>query len=208
MILFYKYLYHSFAFAYNPIARIVSGGDWFDWCKEIQQFVTPGERVLEVGFGTGVLQLSLAERGFFSIGIDESMQMARITKKKLTQKQKNPKLARANVKSIPIKSSSFNVILSTFPSEYVFDKDFHSEINRVLYPDGRFICLIGIEFNRKNLIDIFYRRLYRLTGFNLSAQRKSDMNPIYPGLLENSLVERISIAGRTLIFIEYINFTR
>ncbi len=208
MIFFYNHLYHSFAFTYNAIAWIVSGGDWFDWCQEIRQFVTLGDRVLEVGFGTGLLQQSLAERGFHSIGIDESMQMARITKKRLRQRQIISMLARADVKALPFKAGSQDVILSTFPSEYVFKNDFHAEIERVLSPGGRFICLIGVEFHRKNLIDMFYWKLYRLAGFNPSAKRKSEINVGSPLLPDNYLVKRIAVAGRTLIFIEYVNFIR
>ncbi len=44
---------------------------------------------------------------------------------------------------IPFKSETFNTIVSTFPAEYIFDRQTLSEAHRVLRNRGRFIVLLA-----------------------------------------------------------------
>lgn len=155
----YKSLYHSFAFAYNRIALLVSAGEWFDWVKQTLQFVDERSIVLEIGFGTGILFEDISKLGNKIFGIDESQNMIDITKKRIIGIDDIPKIVRGNAKNLPYSHKSFDLIIATFPSEFVFDLSFLAEIERVLTNGGLFVSLLGVSFNKSTFLDLFYKSL-------------------------------------------------
>ena len=147
MRFFFRQLYHSFAPTYDFVAAIVSFGSWADWVFSILPFIA-GTRILELGHGPGHLQRILLNRGLFAVGIDESAQMGTIAKRRLRRSHTDlnsaqGKLTRALAQKIPFASESFDSILSTFPSEYIFDMQTLSEAHRVLRNHGRLIVLLA-----------------------------------------------------------------
>ena len=48
--LFFKLLYHQFAFTYDLVAAAVSFNRWKDWTREILPLIE-GTRILELGYG-------------------------------------------------------------------------------------------------------------------------------------------------------------
>lgn len=157
--IFYKNLYHSFAFAYNKIALLVSGGEWFDWVKQTLQYVDVRSIVLEIGFGTGILFEDISKLGNKIFGIDESQNMIDITKKRIIAVDGIPKIVRGNARNLPYSHDSFNLVIATFPSEFVFDLSFLAEIERVLTNGGMFVSLLGVSFNKSTFLDLFYKSL-------------------------------------------------
>jgi ubiquinone/menaquinone biosynthesis C-methylase UbiE len=139
MRVFFNLLYHPFAFTYDLVAATVSFGKWNDWVYNIIPFIE-GTRILELGHGPGHLQRILLNRGLFAAAIDESAQMGTLAKHRLGSSQK---LTRALAQKIPFASESFDSIISTFPSEYIFDMQTLSEAHRVLRNRGRFIVLLA-----------------------------------------------------------------
>jgi ubiquinone/menaquinone biosynthesis C-methylase UbiE len=81
--LFFRLLYHQFAFAYDLVAAAVSFNRWKDWVVSVIPFIE-GNRVLEIGHGPGHLQRILLSLDLMAIGIDESAQMGRLAKRNLT----------------------------------------------------------------------------------------------------------------------------
>jgi ubiquinone/menaquinone biosynthesis C-methylase UbiE len=141
MRLFYQWLYHPLAFTYDLVAAVVSFGRWNDWVRNVLPFVQ-GTRVLELGHGPGHLQRALRERGLVAVGLDESVQMGRLAKTRLSRcgyAQSN--LSRGLTQALPFAADSFDTLLSTFPSEYIFDMRTLSEAWRVLHNGGRLIVL-------------------------------------------------------------------
>jgi len=136
---FFKLLYHSFAFTYDLVAATVSFGKWKDWVYSILPLIE-GTHILELGHGPGHLQRILLSRGLFAVAIDESAQMGKLAKGRLGNMQR---LARALAQQMPFASESFDSILSTFPTEYIFDKQTLSEAHRVLRNRGRLIILLA-----------------------------------------------------------------
>src|SRR6266545_6817971 len=63
MRLFFRLLYHPFAWSYDLVAATVSLGRWKGWVKTATGLLT-GPRVLELGFGPGHMQTYLVESGF------------------------------------------------------------------------------------------------------------------------------------------------
>lgn len=139
MRVFFNLLYHPFAFTYDLVAATVSFGKWKDWVFSIIPFIE-GTRILELGHGPGHLQRILLDRNLFAVAMDESAQMGTLAKRRIG---KSHKLARALAQKIPFASDSFDSLLSTFPTEYIFDKQTLSEAHRVLRNRGRLIVLLA-----------------------------------------------------------------
>lgn len=136
----YDLLYHSFAWAYDLAAAMVSFGHWNDWVRDTIPFVS-GSRVLELGFGPGRLQLELIKAGYSVYGLDESPQMIRQASHRLRHFHTRTNLVRGLSQHIPF-DSTFDVIVATFPSEYIFDPSTINEIHRVLVPGGKVVVLL------------------------------------------------------------------
>jgi len=137
---FYRLLYHSFAFAYDAVAAVVSFGQWIDWIRTTLPYVQ-GACVLEIGHGPGHLQSILneatgtpqASSSLFVAGLDESAQMGRITRRRLVRAGiGSPRLARSLAQAIPFQADAFDTVVSTFPSIFIFQMDTLAEVHRVL----------------------------------------------------------------------------
>jgi ubiquinone/menaquinone biosynthesis C-methylase UbiE len=139
MRVFFDLLYHPFAFTYDLVATVVSFGKWKDWVYSVIPFIE-GTRILELGHGPGHLQRTLLDRGLVSVAMDESASMGILAKRRLG---KSHRLTRACAQKIPFADESFDSILSTFPSEYIFDMQTLSEAHRVLRSRGRLIVLLA-----------------------------------------------------------------
>lgn len=160
MRLFYKLLYHPFAFTYDLVAAVVSFGKWKDWVFSIIPFIE-GTRILELGHGPGHLQRILLDRGLTPVAMDESAQMGMLARRRLGSPHK---LTRAIAQNIPFAAESFDSIISTFPTEYIFDPQTLSEARRVLRNGGRLIVLPA-AFPSSG----FLKWLFKVTGETPSA---------------------------------------
>ncbi len=160
MRFFFHLLYHPFAFAYDLVAATVSFGNWKDWVYSILPFIEE-TRILELGHGPGHLQRLLLDRGLVAVAIDESAQMGRIAKRRLGNSQK---LSRALAQQLPFAKKSFDIIIATFPTEYIFNAQTLSEVKRCLSDRGRLIVL-PVAFPKSR----FLKWLYKITGESPSA---------------------------------------
>jgi ubiquinone/menaquinone biosynthesis C-methylase UbiE len=139
--LFFEWLYHPLAFAYDLVAATVSFGCWNDWVRNVIPFIH-GTRILELGHGPGHLQRSLRSLNLVAVGLDESAQMGRLAKRRLLKDgETHINLARGLAQALPFPSESFDSVLSTFPSGYIFEAQTLSEARRVLHNGGRLIVL-------------------------------------------------------------------
>lgn len=168
---FFRLLYHQFAFTYDLVAATVSLGRWKDWVLSVLPFVQ-GQRVLEIGHGPGHLQRALLERDLLVFGIDESTQMGRLARHNLKRYiARSPysdyaqiRLTRGISQYLPFPSEAFDTIVSTFPSEYIFDPKTLVEAQRVLAENGRFIILPGASILGRGILDRAMALLFRITG--------------------------------------------
>jgi len=155
--LFFRLLYHQFAFTYDLVAATVSFNRWKSWVMSVIQFIE-GKRILEIGHGPGHLQRLLLSRNLFAVGIDESAQMGRLAKRNLMHQasslsavsQNNSlndsvytqfNLIRGLAQHLPFPNASFDSIVATFPTEYITDPHTLAEVKRCLSDNGRLIVL-------------------------------------------------------------------
>jgi ubiquinone/menaquinone biosynthesis C-methylase UbiE len=174
---FFRLLYHQFAFIYDLVAATVSLGRWKDWVSSVVPFIQ-GSRVLEIGHGPGHLQCVLLDQKLFTVGIDESTQMGRLARSNLTRLLRSKKntsneppsvytqinLTRGVSQNLPFAGESFDTIVATFPSEYIFDPKTLLETQRVLTRHGRFVILPGATIIGRGILDRAMALLFRVTG--------------------------------------------
>lgn len=175
--LFFDLLYHQFAFTYDLVAAAVSFNRWKDWTREVLPLIE-GTRILELGFGPGHLHRLLRREGWFAVGIDESPQMTRLARRN-TKGMAN--LTRGLAQHLPFQSEAFDTIISTFPSEYIFDQDTLAEARRCLMVRGRLIVLLAAMPKSRAL-----KWLYKITGESPSQTEE---------VVKNKLQEPFLLAG-------------
>ena len=162
--IFFHLLYHSFAWAYDLVAWTVSLGRWKDWVECVVPFIE-GTRVLELGHGPGHLQRILQDLSLFAVGLDESRQMGYLAKRRLLGNGYTQiNLARGLAQSLPFPIGSFDTVISTFPSEYIFEQSTLLEARRVLTNGGRLIVLPAAWITGKSTLERLMSWLFRFTG--------------------------------------------
>lgn len=161
---FFDWLYHPLAWSYDLIAWVVSAGRWKGWVRSILPLLN-GVEVLELGSGTGTLQIALAEVGYRATAVDESRQMLRIVKRKMEAGgfTHHSRLIRGRAESLPLPNGYADTIAATFPSEYIGRVETITECRRVLRPGGRLVVLLGVEIGGIGVYNLFLRGLYAVT---------------------------------------------
>lgn len=195
MRFFFRLLYHPFAFTYDVVAWAVSFGRWKDWVFSIVPFLE-GNRILELGHGPGHLQRLLLDRGLFAVAIDESQQMDRIAKRRLGE---SSNLTRGLAQSLPYPDETFDCVVATFPSEYIFDPRTLSEVGRVLRSRGRLVVLPA-AFPSSG----FLKWLYRVTGESPAALDESIKNKFIDPFIKTGFdakMEIVEVQSGALVFI-------
>ena len=177
--IFFRLLYHQFAFTYDLVAATVSLGRWKEWILSVLPFIE-GHRILEIGHGPGHLQRALQNHNLDTFGLDASPQMGQLARQNLkrfihskTTKSTNDKAAYAQInltrglsQSLPFPAEFFDTLVSTFPAAYIFDPKTLSEAQRVLTASGRFVILPGATILGRGILDRAMAFLFRVTGQN------------------------------------------
>ena len=173
--IFFHFLYHQFAFAYDLVAWLVSFGHWKDWTLEVIPFIK-GTRTLEIGHGPGHLQRILLSQGLVAVAIDESASMGRLAKRNTNGEAQ---LTRGLAQQLPFRNESFDTVIATFPAEYISDPLTLSDVKRCLSDGGRFIVLpVAMPKNK-----------FLLWLFKITAQAPSDAMEIIQKKPEEPFVE-------------------
>ena len=158
-------LYDQLAWAYDLVSWVVSLGHWSGWRRKALEHLI-GQRVLEVGFGTGELLVEMAGQGMGVVGLDPSPAMHRITRNKLCRRNVRASLVRGISQTMPFADGCFDSIVATFPAEYILDLETMQGVARLLRPadpptgtkGGRFI-IVGAGFYTNSVL---LRRAVRL----------------------------------------------
>jgi len=160
---FFKLLYHQFAWAYGWVASIVSLGAWQSWVQSVLPYLD-GPRTLEIGFGPGHLQVSLHQKGISAYGLDESSQMAQITRRRINRLDKSSNLVRGHAQTLPYANESFHQVVMTFPAEFILNRQTFTEIHRVLVNGGAAFILPFAWITGRKPLERAVAWLNRITG--------------------------------------------
>jgi ubiquinone/menaquinone biosynthesis C-methylase UbiE len=161
---FFSLLYHNLAWGYDLVAAVVSRGRWKNWVRSVLPFIT-GSCVLELGHGPGHLQLQMANLEMLPVGLDESRQMGKLARLKLRRNSYTlNNLVRGRSQALPFLSGSFDTVVATFPSEYIYDPQTINEVRRCLRIGGAFVFLPAAWITGKGILDRFLAWLFRITG--------------------------------------------
>lgn len=163
--LFFHHFYHEFAWTYDLVAWVVSVGRWNLWIEAALPFLH-GNDILELGFGRGHLQRQLlTQNGRRVFGLDESIQMAQLARRRLCgiRGLKAASLTRGRAQELPYPAASFDTVVSTFPSEYIFDPATLGEIRRVLRGSGRLVVLPGASIVGRGITDRVAAWVFQVT---------------------------------------------
>ena len=136
---------------------------WHEWIFSITPDLT-GQRILELGCGTGHLQKVLLPKGKKIVGIDLSLQMVQICAKRIKKGNYQPAIANSKAQHLPFPDNSFDQIASTFPTPYILEPETIEEIHRVLIPRGEFIILPVAWITEGNIKHRIAAWLFKVTG--------------------------------------------
>lgn len=105
---------------------------------------SPGERVLDVGCGTGLFLDQLAHdfSGLELHGLDLSREMLEHARRTARDgKSAAPRFTEGSVYAMPFEDASFDAVLNTISCHFYLEQvRAFREVARVLRPGGRFLC--------------------------------------------------------------------
>ena len=155
----YSLLYNQLAWAYDCVSWVVSLGRWDSWRRAALPFVQ-GERVLEVGFGTGALLCDLTGGRRRVFGLEPSAAMQRISARKLGRRGQAVPRLQGTAQRLPFVDRAFDTIVTTFPASFILDKRAHREFARCLRPGGRLIVVEVVLSSRQPLLRFLFQLLF------------------------------------------------
>jgi ubiquinone/menaquinone biosynthesis C-methylase UbiE len=204
---FFHHLYHGFAWAYDLVSGGVSFGRWNDWTSAVLPFVV-GKRVLELGHGPGHLQERLRhDLSLLTVGLDESPQMGGLAAARLRRNGiADLRLVRGLAQDLPFPADSFDTVVSTFPSEYIFDARTLAEVRRTLVLRGRLIVL-PVAWPKNRLL----AWLFRVTGESPSEALELASAKLKRPFIEARFevdIRRLEVRSVTLLVVLSTKLTR
>jgi len=141
-------LYDELAWSYDWVSWLVSFGHWDRWRVLALDYLR-GERVLEIGFGTGTLLPRLAQQTSLTVGLELSSAMHQQTAHKLIRQSLRLPRVQARAQAMPFADGAFDTVLATFPAPYILHPTTLQECVRLLArptpinPGGRLV-IIGL----------------------------------------------------------------
>ena len=160
----FRLLYDELAWTYDLVSWIVSLGRWREWLYTTQRHLPAEGQVLELGSGPGHLLVALRRAGLAAVGIDISRGMLRLAGRRLRTCHLPPTLCRGSAGHLPLASSSFEAVVVTFPTPFVYDALALREIARVLRPGGRLVIAEQATLGGHGPVHRTVEWLYRITG--------------------------------------------
>lgn len=141
--LLFETLYRN-RYLYRFASTVPFAGQWRVWQRLVLSRIT-GHDVLELGCGLGDLLADMLEEGYNCRAVEHSPQMvaaARDTLKKRNLGQSGS-VIQGSAEGLPFSDATFDTVVCTFPSEYIYENETIGEVERVLRSGGRLIVIEG-----------------------------------------------------------------
>lgn len=131
-------------YLYRFASTVPFAGQWREWQRQVLPRLR-GHDVLELGCGLGDLLADMLAAGYACHAVEHSPQMVEAARETLRKRQSGtPGLVlQGSAQRLPFADNSFDNVVSTFPSEYIYDSETMAEVARVLRPGGRLIVIEG-----------------------------------------------------------------
>ena len=131
-------------YLYRFASTVPFAGQWRTWQRQVLPRLR-GHDILELGCGLGDLLADMLAAGYTCHAVEHSPQMVRAAQETLTRRHLgSPDLiSQGSAQHLPFSTGSFDTVVSTFPSEYIYDPETIAEVERVLRPGGRLIVIEG-----------------------------------------------------------------
>lgn len=141
--LLFETLYRN-KYLYRFASTVPFAGQWRVWQRQVLPRLR-GHDVLELGCGLGDLLADMLAAGYACHAVEHSSQMVRAARETLKKRQLGlPGLViQGSAQKLPFSAEAFDSVVSTFPSEYIYDPATIAEIERILRPGGRLIVIEG-----------------------------------------------------------------
>lgn len=107
-----------------------------DWLKNV---VEPGDRIADLGCGTGAYCRSLAASGYEPVGVDFAPKMLRLARRNAAPPDHGA-FVRGDITRLPLRSGSFGAAISVYAVQYLkHPAKLLDEASRVLRQRGHFL---------------------------------------------------------------------
>lgn len=136
----FNWLYTGGAWIYDPLTILLFAGEWREWQRSVLPLLH-GDHILDLGCGTGQLLPDLASRASLVVGLDRSTAMLHRARRRAEGSR--ARLVRGEARALPFRTGTFTTVVSTFPAEYILDRQVQAEIARVLTPGGRLVVVVS-----------------------------------------------------------------
>ncbi len=140
----FNQLYRHGRWLYDPLSRVVFGGEWDRW-RRVAIPLVYGEPMLDLGCGTGALLPLLSGGRRLAVGLDYSPSMLAAARKRRTPQTA---LIRGDARNLPFADQSFGSVIATFPAPYILDRRTLDEVARILRPGGAFVVVASGQIER------------------------------------------------------------
>lgn len=152
--------------------------------KRLSKYLHKGDLIIDTACGTGLNSLNYNYSKFIFIGIDISLQMLKIAKKRGKYRQ----LFASDIQKTPFKDSLFDAAILTAALEHYSDiNPFVAEIQRIVKPKGIIAfttaCtqIKGLFRHSKKIIEVSLRKLglKQKESFKILSHYEYGRKPIY-----------------------------
>jgi ubiquinone/menaquinone biosynthesis C-methylase UbiE len=141
------------------------------------------------------MQVALSKAGAASFGIDASKQMGRLARANIRKNETIPLLVNGYAQFLPLLGRSFNQVVATFPTEYIYDPATIQEVYRVLVPGGRLVILLAAWITGRGLVERTAAWLFRVTKQAPPETPGSTTQSELREALAGQLVDRLERTG-------------
>lgn len=153
--------------AYDRMGAVLSFGQDPRWRRALIKAIDPGpgQRILDVATGTGLVATALARRGAYVTALDQSEDMLDGARRRLTahpELQAQITLVKGEAEQLPFADGEFDALSFTYLLRYVDDRGATMrELARVVKPGGR-IGMVEFGVPRSPALRSFWRAHTRI----------------------------------------------
>ena len=168
---FWNPLYDRLAYLYDAVDWLTGFTTQRLRLRLLPFLPSPGAKLLEIGFGSGMLHAELAVN-YKMAGLDLAPGMAGVTERRLTKRGLDSMLCIGSTYALPWPDAIFDGVLSTFAFSAFADADGAlDEMVRVLKPNGRLIIVDAGRADDGNRLAAALARTWEIWGDYMRDER-------------------------------------